>query len=216
MKIISQDDQTIVVQREEFIVNLNAAQITLTAILLGLGALVLSPRSRQWVLPEFAWDPNWHNRENPLFIGITIMGVVVALVLALDKIWQAVKSPVQIRLWDTYTFDQTKDKVESRVYQWSQVQSLGAISEIVNIEVMVDIEYRSEANDPDNIDMSPTSLYKVIATFKSNEQEVLERNAIPLASREEVQQLFRQKLAETNQAVSELRDFLGLPSPSNE
>jgi hypothetical protein len=81
---------------------------------------------------------------------------------------------------------------------------------------VVDINYSSEADDPENVDMRPTSLYQAVMTFEGDRQVVLERNAIQLASPDKVQQLFRQTLTETNQVVLELRAFLGLCSSIDE
>jgi hypothetical protein len=216
MKMISKQDQTIVVQREEFIVNLNNIQIALTVLIVACGILVLLPQSRSWILPELVIDTP-SNEEGNLLVGITIgvaaISMIIFLGLTLDKIWQAIKSPVQIRLWETYTFDQAKDDVETN--KWSKSSSLGTLSALKAIEVIVDIAYRADIDDPESTDMSPTSFYKVVAIFDADRQETLERNDIPLASSEKIQQRFRQQLAETHQAVADLNVFLGLPTSIN-
>jgi hypothetical protein len=213
MKIVSRQDQTIVVQREEFIVNLNPVQIALTVLIIVCGILVLLPQSIPWIWPELVGDTRWHEAENLLSasvaIGIAAIGIIVFLGLALDKLWQAIKSPAQIRLWETYTFDTAKDAVETN--KWPELSSLGPLSALKTIEVIVDIDYRADLSDPESTDMSPTSFYQVVAIFDADRQEILERNDVRLASSESLQQRFRQQLAETHRAVADLREFLGVP-----
>jgi hypothetical protein len=214
MKIVSRHDQTIVVQREEFIVNLNLAQITLTVVIIAFGMLLLLPQSRTWIWPELVTNTPLNGSENLSLVGVTIgvaaVSMIGLLVLALDKIWQAIKSPAQIRLWETYTFDKAKDAVETN--KWPELRSLGPLSALKTIEVIVDIDYPTDLGDPESTATSPTSFYQVVAIFDADRQEILERNDIRLASSESVQQRFRQQLTETHQAVADLREFLGVPA----
>jgi hypothetical protein len=218
MKIISQDDRTIVIQSEVFIVNLNRSQIVLTIIVALLFIWTVLPSSDGGIFNHTngLWELARSDRTNPLLICVATIGTAVLFEGVRGKLWSAIRSPAQTALSDRYTFDKTQGDVKELKYKWSTPRSLGSPSDIKKIEVVVDIEYRSEANDPENVDMSPTSLYQVIAIFEPDRQEILERNSIPLASSDKVQQLFRQTLTETTQAVAELRDFLGLPYPIDE
>jgi hypothetical protein len=213
MKIISRGDRKIVIQREEFIVNLNSLQVVLTMMVVILVIWTLFNGSNGEIFEEF--QPVTLE-SNSLVIGVVLLGVIVLLGGSLEKMWDAIKSPARTRLWDRYTFDKEQDDVNDLAYKWSSIRSLGTLSEIKNIKIAVDINYSSEANDPENIDMYPTSLYQVVMTFEDDRQVVLERNAIQLASPDKVQQLFRQTLTETNQVVLDLRTFLGLCSSIDE
>jgi hypothetical protein len=215
MKIISRGDRKIVIQREEFIVNLSTAQIILTMGLVISVVWIVLNGSDGTILEEFPSLSLFDNLTNPLFIAI-VFGAIVYLGEYFYQIWNAIKSPARTRLWDRYTFDKEQDDVNELPYKWSSPSSIGAFSKIKNIEIVVDINYSSEANDPENIDMRPTSLYQVVMTIEDDRQVVLERNAIQLASPDKVQQLFRQTLTETNQVVLELRTFLGLCSSIDE
>jgi hypothetical protein len=213
MKIISQDDREIVIQREEFIVNLNSLQVVLTMMVVILVLWTLFNGSNGEIFEEF--QP-LTLESNPLVIGVVLLGVIVLLGGSLEKMWDAIRSPARTRSWDRYTFDKEQNDVNELTYKWSSPSSIGALSEIKNIEIVVDINYSSEANDPENVDMYPTSLYHVVMTFEDDRQVLLERNDIQLASPDKVQQLFRQTLTETNQVVLELRTFLGLCSSIDE
>jgi hypothetical protein len=215
MKIISRDDREIVIQREEFIVNLSATQIILTMGLVIFFVWIVLHGSDGSILEEFPSLLLFDDLTNPLFIGI-VFGAIVYLGEYCHQIWNAIKSPARTRSWDRCTFDKEQNDVNELTYKWSSPSSIGALSEIKNIEIVVDINYNSEANDPENVDMYPTSLYHVVMTFEDDRQVLLERNDIQLASPDKVQQLFRQTLTETNQVVLELRTFLGLCSSIDE
>jgi hypothetical protein len=218
MKIISQDDLRIIIQREAFIVNLNHSQFVLTIIVALLFGWTVLPSSGGGIFQdthEF-WLLAPSDRSNPLFIGVAVVGIVVFFEGIRSQLWASTQSPARTVLSDRYTFDKAQGDVKELRYKWSTPRSLGSPSDIKQIEVVVGIEYRSEADDPENLDMFPTSFYQVIATFEPDHQEILERNSIQLASSDQVQQLFRQTLTETTKVVAELRDFLGLPSPIDE
>jgi hypothetical protein len=215
MKIISRDDRKIVIQREEFIINLSVAQIILTMGLVIFFAWILLHGSDGSILEEFSPLLLFDDLKNPIFIGI-VFGAIAYLGEYFYQIWNAVKSPARTRLWDRYTFDKEQNDVNELTYKWSSPSSIGAFSKIKSIEIVVDINYSSEADDPENVDMRPTSLYRVVMTFEDDREVLLEHNAIQLASPDKVQQLFRQTLTETNQVVSELRTFLGLYSSIDE
>jgi hypothetical protein len=210
MKIISRDDRKIVIQREEFVINLSSTQVILTVILAILFIRMALYGSDGGILAEF--PPLWHLEDgtNPLLIGVVALGAIGLLGEFFIQLWDAIKSPTRTKLWDRYTFDQEQDDITNLPYKWSKISNLGLLSEIKNIEIVVDINYSSEADDPENVDTRPTSLYRVVMTFEGDRQVELERNAIQLASSDKVQQLFRQTLTETNQVVLELRTFLGL------
>jgi hypothetical protein len=214
MKIISQDDRKIVIQCEEFIINLNGSQIVLTVILALLFIWTVLPSSGGGIFQDTyeLWALAPSDRTNPLYIGVAVMGTGVLFEAIRSKLWSSIRSSAHTALSDRYTFDKAQENVEELRHKWSTPRSLGSPGDIKKIEVIVDIEYRSAVDDPENIDMCPTSLYQVIAIFEPDQQEILERNSIPLASSDQVQQLFRQTLAETTQVVAELRDFLGLSS----
>jgi hypothetical protein len=215
MKIISQDDRKIVIQSEEFIVNLNRSQIVLTIIVALLFVWTVLPSAGGGIFKDThrLWALAQSDRTNPLFIGVAVFGTAVLFEGIRSQLWASIRSPTRTALSDRYTFDKAQGNVEELKYKWSTPRNLGSPSDIKKVEVVVDIEYRSEVNDPENVDMFPTSLYEVIATFEPDRQEILERNSIQLASSDKVQQRFRQALTETTEAVAELRDFLGLPSP---
>jgi hypothetical protein len=209
MKIINRADRKIVIQSEEFIVNLNILQVVLTIMVVVLMIWTLLNGSNGEIFEEFK---PLTLESNPLVIGVILLGVLVILGGSLEKTWNRIKSPARTRLLDRYTFDKEQNDVNGLTYKYSSPSSIGALSEIKNIEIVVDINHSSEANDPENVDMYPTSLYQVVMTFEGDRQVVLERNAIQLTSPDKVQQLFRQTLTETNQVVLEMRRFLGLCS----
>jgi hypothetical protein len=216
MKIISRDDRKIVIQREEFIVNLINVQTISFGGLAIMAIYLLSPEARRIVYEESPWGIGRTDETSPFFIFVGISVLIGSLIRIGEQFWQLLKSPTRKKMWDQYTFDKEQDDVSELTYKGSAPQSLGTLGEIRNIEISFDIEYKSKANDPEDSDMFPTSLYKVIATFEGDRQVLLERNAIQLASPDKVQQLFRQTLTETNQVVLELRTFLGLCSSIDE
>jgi hypothetical protein len=216
MKIISRDDRKIVIQREEFIVNLMNFQTISFGGIAFFTMLALFPEATGTVYEESPWGIGRTDETIPFFIFIEISVLIVSLIVIGEEFWQLLKSPTRNRLWDQYTFDKVQDDVSELTYKWSSPSSIGALSKIKNIEIVVDINYSSEANDPENVDMRPTSLYRVVMTFEDDREVLLEHNAIQLASPDKVQQLFRQTLTETNQVVLELRAFLGLCSSIDE
>jgi hypothetical protein len=76
MKIISQDDRKIVIQSEEFIVNLNRSQIVLTIIVALLFIWTVLPSAGGGIFKDThrLWELAQSNRTNPLFIGVAVFG----------------------------------------------------------------------------------------------------------------------------------------------
>jgi hypothetical protein len=225
MKIISRGDQQIIVQREEFIVNFSGDKMIAPVIISVLLCLILLPSTNEGNLgnPRHLLHLDPVDTTNPLFVGIVILVSTVVVGDLLWELWALMKSPARTRLWDRYTLAPDQDTVEVLRYKWGKPLNLCILSQIKNVELIVDIEFRAETTSYSTnvgysrpVDMFPTSLYKVIVTLETDRQEILEQNSIPLASSDKVQQLFRQTLTETMQAVEELREFLGLPSPIDE
>jgi hypothetical protein len=225
MKIISRGDRQIIVQREEFIVNLSRDKMIPPVIFTALLCLILLPSTNEGSFGNprhlLHFDPV--DKTNLLFVGIIIFVSTFVVGDLLWELWALMKSPARTRLWDRYTLALDQDIVEVLRYKWGKPLNLCVLSQIKSIELIVDIDCRAETTSYStnvgysrSVDMFPTSLYKVIATLETDRQEILEQNSIPLASSDKVQQLFRQTLTETMQAVAELREFLGLPSLINE
>ncbi len=210
MKIIQREAQQIIVQREEFIDSLDIANIFPFGMLIFTAWLALSPESKGldcdncfWYVPSVA--------TNPLFIGVGWIGLGIGLVGLIFQLWKAVKSPARIRLWDRYTFNKQSDTLEILAYKWSKPQDFGNLNNITDVAVVIEIKYLSEADDPENVDISPESLYKVLLTFADGQQKTLEQNALHLGASDVAQKAFQQTIAETAQAVTDLREFLDLP-----
>lgn len=210
MKIIYQDNQKIVIQREELVNNLDLGNMIQYGFLMFIALLTLSPESITLDCDGCFWIPS-NDLRNPLFIVVTWFGIIVGVSGLFLQLWQAFKSPTQKRYWDRYVFDKQTCSLTRLEYKWSQPKFFGNFHAISNLEIVVDIHYRNDVNDPESVDTSPESVYSVNLIFADGQQASLEHNAIPLVSSEKVQEEFRTTISETVKVVADLKHFLELP-----
>jgi hypothetical protein len=210
MKIIQRETQQITIQREEFIDNFDISEIFPFGMLIFAAWLALSPDSKGLDCENCFWYVA-SVETNPLFIEIGWLSLGIGLFGLIFQLWKAVKSPTRIRLWDRYTFNKPSDTLMSLASKWSKPQDFGNLNDIADVAVVVEIKYFAEADNPENADLSPESVYEVRLIFADGQQATLERNTLHLSASEVAQKAFQQTITETAQTVVDLREFLDLP-----